>query len=467
MNDIAGLGVAMWAGASPTVTNDPITKQVYHGRIRTVTPPHTITVVHAVQRPLVDPSGSFAASRQIGDTDAVLRTTELNLDIPSTGRIDVHAEWADLDDIVSNPPSAPTSNAFATHVGSYDVAHLQPDKALPTIKHTFGDTRRRRVTYSVTAISRFRDYFGTITAADPGACTVHGVLGVTDVPSSARPPAPQLRYVMPAFGWSRDGGGGAVHQSTRRGGGLRVFLERPWFVSGVDEALAVIVSAGFSGPHVSVAGQDPIWTTSATQSPLNAQHLIAPDKAQETIPEAGLVTAMIYPVTFDDQMNCWTADLDLSPLAETSYFPFAQLSLCRYQANSIVDVPRLSPPMETEPLQLFPRRDLTVTTAATQISAVLKGAGPGGSTPNTVHAELQVADPATPVADDAVIGTSGWTTVTAASGLLGQQLQLNLPDTGTSALRVLVSETESYPSQNPAPGTETSRLIYAETVRLR
>jgi hypothetical protein len=460
LDDVGKLGVAIWAGAVPDNAHDATTQLVHHGGLRTVTPPHTITVVHAVQRPLIDPSGTFVASRQIGDTDAILRTTELELDIRSTGRIDVHAEWADLDDTVSNPP---TSTTFTSHIGSYDVAHVRADAALPTIKHIFGDTRRRRVTYSVTAISRFRDYFGTLTAADPGACTVHGVLGVTDVPSSARPPAPQLRYVMPAFAWSR-GNSGGVHHSTRRGGGLRAFMERPWFASGVDEALAVIVSPDVGATHVSLIGQDPIWTTSTPQSPITAHHVLAPSSAQEFLPEAGeSLSAMIFPVTFDEQMNCWSADLDLSPLVETSYFPFARLSLCRYQANSIQDVPRLSPPVETEPVQLFPGRDLTVTASASRVTAVLNGVGPSGPTPNTVRAELQVADTADDAADDALIGTPGWTTIAAGDGLLGNQLNLNLPDTGTRPMRVLVTEIES----NLSPSPTTSRMIYADTIRLR
>src|SRR5262249_55925152 len=151
--------------------------------------------------------------------------------VASTGRIDVHGEWSDFDDSITDPPTPPATRSFATHVGSYDVALARRDKALPIITHIFGDTRRRRVTYSVTAVSRFRDYFAKITSTDPDACTVRNILGETDIPSSARAPAPQLRYTMPAFGWSRDSSGG-VHRSTRRGGGVRVFLERPWFASG-------------------------------------------------------------------------------------------------------------------------------------------------------------------------------------------------------------------------------------------
>ncbi|KJS52891.1 hypothetical protein VM98_28545 [Streptomyces rubellomurinus subsp. indigoferus] len=467
--DVPNHGVAIWAGADPADSTKTTNQLVYHGHIRTVTPPHTITVVHAVQRPLVDPGGRFVASRQTGDTDAILRITDLVLDVASTGRIDVHAEWSDFEDVITDPPSAPAAAAFATHVGSYDVAYTRPDLALPTIVHTFGDTRRRQVTYTVTAISRFHDFFGRLTAVDPEACTVRVTLpGTTDVPCSERPPAPRPRYTVPAFAWSRSSSGG-VHRSTR-GGGLRVFLERPWFASGTDERLAVIVSAGSEPDHVSLTGKDPIWTTDAPKSPLRADQVVA---ALGAVPEAldeagGGVTAVLHPVTFDAELNCWLADIDLSPLAATSYRPFVRLSLCRYQEHTAVDVPHLSAPVETEPLQLFPPRDLVVTQAAAGITAVLGGKGPDGPEANTVRVELQAATSAATAAlgDDAVIGSSGWTTVAATSGALGAQLQLSIPAGETRPLRVLVTEVENYPAQDPGPGRQGTRLVYAETVRL-
>ena len=466
--DVPALGVGLWAGANPLDPSDAVFKRVYHGHIRTVTPPHTITVVHAVQRPLMDPQGGFVGSRQTGDTDAVLRTTDFKFDPASTGRIDVHADWSEFNDIVTDPPTPPTTQQFSCHVGSYDVAYAASDKALPILTQQFGDTRRRRVTHSVTAISRYRDYFATITAADPQACTVSAVLDPqTDIPSSARAPAPHLRYTLPAFGWSRTGGHGAAYQSTRRGGGVRVLLERPWYASGEDEMLAVIVSAGSSGPHISMAGADPIWTTNAPHTPLTAQDVVSPEPTPNRValPEEDFpVVPMLYPVTFDADLNCWVADLDLSPLADTSYFAFVRLALCRYQPNTSVDVPQLSPPVETEPLQLFPSRSLTVTPAPGNLTAVLSGIG-GGSTSNVVHAELQVAGTAG-ATDDALIGAPGWTTIATASGALGAQLHINIPAAETRPTRLLVTETESYPSPNPAPGTATSRIIYADTVAL-
>ena len=156
--DIGANGIADWAGANPTDPDHFVTKHIYEGRNPLVSPPRTITLVHAVQRPLVDPSGRLSARRQMGDTHAILGTRELNIDVPSTGRIDIHATWTDMDDTVGLPP---TPKKTVATVGSYNVEHRPLYKALPPIRQEFTDTRRRRVTYTVTAVSRFHDYFGS------------------------------------------------------------------------------------------------------------------------------------------------------------------------------------------------------------------------------------------------------------------------------------------------------------------
>lgn len=62
----------------------------------------------------------------------------------------------------------------------------------------------------------------------------------TWIKSSAPPPAPELLYVIPTFGWVRSEDE-TTKKSWRRGGGLRVYLNRPWNVSGYGEMLAVIL----------------------------------------------------------------------------------------------------------------------------------------------------------------------------------------------------------------------------------
>ena len=477
------IGVAHWAGAHATDPLHPVNEAVYRGRNPLVTPPRTVTMIHAVQHPLRDPRGQFIAMRNMGDTHAILapkRGNELLFDIhvPSTGRIDIRATWRDVEDIAPAPPVRKTVQAI---VGSFDIAHRPPkldppNGAFPVMRQEFGDGRRRKVNYSVEAISRFRDYFGRLTTADPKACTVKGDLAVTDVPATVRPTVAKIRNIVPAFRWSRSEGGSVI-RSSRRGGGLRVLLERPWFVTGADEALAVVAwPEGAPAPtskdlqQISLAGRDPVWNTTAPPAFLNKTHFNAASTETAVLRELGRpVVAVISPLDFDEnfdkEADCWFADIDLSPLAAAAYFPFVRLVLCRYQshmANPAALDQRLSPPIQTEPVQLFPHRDLTVTRSPDKVSVILSDPNPSAPRLTATRAELQVFQGDPRGADDALVGgSSGWTMLAHATGGLGDNMQLGLPPNERRKLRIAVTESESY----SGAGT-TSRVVYADIVLL-
>ena len=74
---------------------------------------------------------------------------------------------------------------------------------------------------------------------------VVGPRKVAWIPSSASPPAPEVLYVVPTFGWVRTANAQGNPSSWRRGGGLRVYLNRPWNVSGYGEMLAVVLPPRF------------------------------------------------------------------------------------------------------------------------------------------------------------------------------------------------------------------------------
>ncbi|RKT20133.1 hypothetical protein BX285_4614 [Streptomyces sp. 1114.5] len=453
-------GIALWLGVDP---QDPATFQdIVFGRNRLVTPPRTVTLVHAVQRPLSDPTGQLAAQRKAGDHDTVLGTDGLSLHIASTGRIDLHAEWTDHEDA---PPAAPAVTRRMAHVGSYEVQHLPPRQALPVIRQEFGDTRHHRVSYAVTAVSRFEDCFGRVLKADPAACLARGTLADTDVPSSARPPAPAFQYAMPTFRWSQTVDGQQTLTRLRQGGGLRVFLARPWFATGDGEVLAVLTYPTGLAPDaalrfVGVAGRDPVRDTGSPVGVLTRDQIGAPDRAQVTLPEVQrLLDAALYPVEFDAQGDRWYADLDLSPLVASSYFPFVRLALARYQPYTVTDAPDVSPVALTEPVQLPPHRRLSVTRAAGRATVVLDGLGPGGPG-NLVRTELQVRD----TAAAAAAGVSGWTTLSDSRALLGQTSVISIPDTGARPQRLVVREFETQPV--PATGDGTGRPVYVDIVPL-
>jgi hypothetical protein len=473
---VPDLGVAHWAGATQDPSN-PVNMDAYRGRNPLVSPPRTVTMVHAVQRPLTDPRGRFLAVREMGDTDAKLETSAFGIDVPSTGGIDVQGAWTDVEDIA---PAPPRRRQVVANVGSFEIAHKPPgleppEGAFPPMRHELGDARRRKVRYTVTAISRFSDYFGRVTAQDPRACTVTGTLEVTDVPSTARPPAPEVRYVLPNFRWTRSPEAGGGVRSSRSGGGLRVMLGRPWYVTGVDEALAVLVRPRSSAAptdrqrrHLSLAGRDPLRATATTPAVLDETNVRAAVTQMVNIPELGgvPVVAMVSPLdpdsSFDTGADCWFADVDLSPLAAASYGPFVRLALARYQANTVDLDQRLSPPLAIEPVQLLPPRELVITRTPSRAGVVLSGPGPTGPPFTTVRAELQAFAGDPRAARDGLIGPSGWNMLAQATGRLGDNLGLDLRPTDARPMRIAVTESEPTPGAAGDPG----RIVYADVTEL-
>src|SRR5439155_9492327 len=188
------------------------------GRHPMVTPARAVTLVHAVRRPLRDPGGTLAPRRQPGDTFALLdpQPALLNVDTASTGTLEVSASWREpVDDAVRDVAGAV--------VGRVAVDRGDADVHGP-LRHEFGDTKHRTVTYTLRAISRFRHLFD---AADNDAAFVaQTVLAPVSVRSTARPQPPVVLSTVPAFAWDRPPialGDDGFHR--RRGGLLRVELQ--------------------------------------------------------------------------------------------------------------------------------------------------------------------------------------------------------------------------------------------------
>lgn len=80
----------------------------------------------------------------------------------------------------------------------------------------------------------------TMDPAHPDFVTRTSQPVTVSVRNSARPAAPVPLYVVPSFGWTTDTKG-QWSVSRRAGGGLRVYLDRPWFSSGEGELLAAVL----------------------------------------------------------------------------------------------------------------------------------------------------------------------------------------------------------------------------------
>jgi hypothetical protein len=132
--------------------------------------------------------------------------------------------------------------------------------------------------------------------------------------------------IVPAFGWTVDGDAPEIAQSTRRGGGLRVYLGPTWFSSGDGEQLAVVEAAGQSR-----WGLDPLYA-SASAPVTSAVKPDVPTVSAPGSPYDGFVHA--YDVQFDGKGGRgFYCDLTFS--VGDAYLPFKELALARYQRHSL------------------------------------------------------------------------------------------------------------------------------------
>jgi len=391
-----------------------------------LTPPHLLTLVHAVQQPIGHPkfTGAAVHHEQLEDDHDALQTTPgrgqtdptelaaltawrrlnsneayllgaLKIHGASTARIDLLAAWDDPVDDVSQPkwtvnhhtapvddlplarlvdgyldaPDAPGALNPPRHVGYYDSEHDQIlfvrandnttwedysfEDAAP--RHLLNDTRHHVVTYTATASSRYREYFDP--NLDPSAFIRTSKPMTIDVPASARPLAPDIVYVVPTFGWERQTDTN-LKRSVRFGGGLRVYLNRPWFSSGDGELLGVALWSYANGsldqstrdkfkPFFTQWGMDPIWQSdNLAGAPEvynfpdadDSEYDLSLEEASARLPDGspGRISVAGFAPRFDEERKLWYADLTIDLPSET-YMPFVRLALVRYQPHALAD----------------------------------------------------------------------------------------------------------------------------------
>ena len=335
---------------------------------------------------------TLTAWRRLGSNEAYILGA-LKIHGASTARIDLLANWDDPVDDISQPkwttthhaapvdelplsslsddyldaPGAP--NPQPRHVGYYDSSHDQIlfvrandnttwedssfDDAAP--RHLLNDTKHHVVTYTATASSRYREYFDP--NLDPSAFTRTSKPVTVDVPAAARPLAPDLVYVVPTFGWERQTDTN-MKRSVRYGGGLRVYLNRPWFSSGEGELLGVALWSYENGsldqhtrdkfkPFFTQWGMDPIWQTGGLGGAPDvynfpdaddSEYNLSLEEASARQPDGspGRISVAGFAPRYDEVRKLWFADLTIDLPSET-YMPFVRLALVRYQPRALAD----------------------------------------------------------------------------------------------------------------------------------
>lgn len=227
------------------------------------------------------------------------------------------------------------------------------------------------------------------------------------VRSSARPAAPSVADVFPLF---IDSNWTAVRmksipigsQRVRNGHALRVYLERPWYSSGDDEMLAVILhrvgalrgSAGGVAPvpagatgvpksptqeYTTAWGRDPRVLGAPATSRITAsafpRAVSAPlyGKFVAGLPLPGAPTSVIavpHAVEYDEEQGLWFSDIQMDLGA--AYRPFVRLALARFQPYSLPGC-HLSDVVLLDTAQLSPNRTLSVVGLTSKRTVTLSG----------------------------------------------------------------------------------------------
>ncbi len=373
------------------------------GQLPGVTPPRKLTLVHAVQRPLV-PDGGIRfydlhhTDRKQGEVTVSL-LGEMAIDVPSTARLDMQAEWTEMVDDPAIPAwdtQRRSAELFPNNVGpngETETVDCQP----PAPSHggfpicgsqTFVDTHHRKVRYRAHAVSRFAGFYPEAVAADRANISRVSADFEIHIPSTAAPAVPEIAYVVPAFKWNEETPDDRTLRTTRVSL-FRVYLKRGWFSSGDDEMAAVILAP--AGADMAVVGEvvtewgvDPIWksTTLSTLPVLNDFPPVAVTGAtvppcvdnvrrtnvtatlrREQRPDGTLdvITAPVdlaaYPVALDAEKNLLYFDVAID--THGAYFPFVRLALARYQPCSIEGL-HLSQVVRAVFTQATPERTITV-----------------------------------------------------------------------------------------------------------
>ncbi len=414
-------------------------------------------------------------------------------------------------------------------------------------RQEFFDTKHRVITYSTNATSRFTEYFvetldvvatpGTTAALDPigvepGSVKVAAKVGsatyvegthfavnaaapasiaflaaapgvevtVTYLPpvsrlcvtpktvsidSSARPASIRIREVVPIYQWATPSGKSRGHtkSSVRSPSALRIYMERPWWSSGVGELLGVLTwpkAEPHPGPaepvddasslFVSDWGADPVFDGAKLPAlhPTLATFPKSPPEAHATnlsIDERAGVKVNVagHPVAFDPERKLWYCDVLIN--IGKAYTPMIRLAVARYQPSSLTGL-ELGRVVLADIMSLEPGRTVTVTRSAANSKLLTsvslsgysytnaadlagKAEAPGVAQVTVEFRDTTVADPllgwkafGKPIAMKAKTAQSGLTTWTAKN--------VKLPKNGTA--RLYVEQFEVLPTDSRGSG---------------
>jgi hypothetical protein len=221
-----------------------------------------------------------------------------------------------------------------------------------TFSRAFGDTRARHLNFVGQVHTRFRQEVRE--GAEEPLTTRPRRL---ELVSSARPPKPEIAYLLPAYSSNRTFEKRAGRLIEQRDAVIRCYVQRPWNASG-DERLGVVVydaqintsrileDADHEGlipaqlrKYVSRWGFDPVWDDNG-YAPLTVDDFTKAvdvarydDIVELSGTESPPASVALYEVRYSAKKDLWYADIALR--APEQGMPFVQLALVRYQPNGL------------------------------------------------------------------------------------------------------------------------------------
>lgn len=305
---------------------------------------------------------------------------------------------------------------------------------------------------------------------------------VTVVPSSSVPPTPQVTAVQPASRRrQRRRWGAQMLQSDGRI--LRLRIARPWWVTGAEERLAVVVD-GVTPPLTTRYSRDPVQSGVGAGAPSVADFTAADrtlDQLVTTVPggESRTVSLAGHTPVFDPERGDWVVDVEVHA---PGYRPTVRLAIARWQPDSVAGA-ELSAISLLDPVRLGVTRTMAVrpavgaTAAAPVAQVVVTGEDHAGRLAadgvtlrfNVVRVTVQEADPAIDDPDLRWRSTASVVELARTAGTddttwLGEVV---LPP-ALGPLRLLVEELEPVVRTDPASsaGVDDLEVIAVETIAL-
>ncbi|ESY64014.1 hypothetical protein X743_32145 [Mesorhizobium sp. LNHC252B00] len=497
-----------------------------------VTPSRKIRFVNAVRRPIRAPKfGALTAEpRTFNSRTNTIVDDHVNLHLLSASKLDFFAHWTEITDAQDTPyweeePRKVHAFEFKLERPDLTIAPTNATHETASIRgsHEFEDTKHRVVRYEMVAMTQFAEYLDEKTKSTPEKLTRTSALSdEVHILNTAPPASLEIAYIVPTFGWEDNKADGfATRERKRVGGGLRIYMQRPWFSSGIGETVAVLfaaqgtaqVAADMDDEAIhgfSAWGIDPIWKASGLANSLKVEDLsggtvrrgikllvkgdnvvsvtkgVVTTSSTPSDSSTTLVDLLDLPVDLDVAKRLIYADVEVN--AGTAYFPFVRLSLARFQSYSVAPA-HLSRPTLADFVQLTPDRMLTVAYFRKDIPGLgnrrhlritVAGPGPGApdgsSSPNFIEVAIEErsrqdnrpdgwsrprAEPLelTPEYAD---GSWVWTATTPLfwedSGLARRLV--------VSEYELLLGDDERDARSDPTRTTRKRRLVYADVVAL-